>query len=269
MKVLSSDLFLIDRIETVVFGPEDTSIITHSDLARPALDGQFRKKDQLILDQLIYQDAKRYNIVDEAMVDRYMAIIQRENELTLDQIKAMFSEYGYTYQEGRQQLSILNTVNSMIDFKIRSKLIVPENEVRAYYDANPIYTPESYQIARIFVPFADDASRKALRQEVKNKLKLGEDIPGADYSDPFWRDKADLPAEKSFISKMKVGKFSPLQEDSAGIEFFKLIDKRESKLIPFDVRYKEIADTLRMPLYEKLFEEYKNSLYESSVIINL
>ena len=268
IKGLSAELFLIDQIETVIFGPEDTSIITRSDLTRPALDGQFRTKEQLVLDHLIYQDAMRYNIVDEAMVDRYMAMIQRENNLTLDQIKAMFREYGYTYEEGRQQLSILNTVNSMVDFKIRSKLIVSEKEVRAYYDANPVYSPESYLIMRIFVPFVEGVSREALREEVKNKLKLGETIAGANYSEPFWRDKADLPAEKSFISTLKVNQFSPLQEDAAGIEIFKLLDKRESKLIPFEVRYKEMADKLRKPLYETLFDEYKASLYDNSVIVD-
>jgi len=265
----AGDLFLIDEIESVIYGPKEISIVTKSDINRQALDGSVRTKDSVIFEQLIVQDGKRYNFVDEKMIDRYIATIQRENNLSLDDLKSMFRAAGYTYEEGREQLSIMNTVNSMIDYKVRSKLIIPEKDVQEYYDANPVYLEESYQLLRIVVPCLADEDREKLRHDIENKMKIGQKIINAEYHDPFWINKSDISADKKFITNIKIGQMSLPIEYTNGFEIFKLIDKKDRRLVPIEDRYKDIADELRKPLYEKIFSEYKKSLYDGSVIVDL
>ena len=264
LSLFSKDLFLIDKIEKVIYPPhgvdfKETVVITKSEIGMPSLDGTVKTRDDIILEWLIYLDGKKYNIVDEKMVDSYISALQRQHDMTLDDIKRMFAEAGLTYEEGREQLLKVYTVNSMLDFKVRSQLIVPEKEAREYYDNNPLHEEEQYQLQRIFVP---KNSKKIDKKRIKQQVTIGQKIAGAEYSDPFWVQEPDLAEEKQFIKKMEVGQVSALQEFDDGYELFKLIDKKEKRLVPFEDRYNEIADTLRRPLYEKLFEEYKKKLYD-------
>jgi len=157
-----AEYFLIDQIERVIYGPgfpeatglrDTTAIITKSDLERVGLDGQPRTMEKLIFESLVYLDAKKYRMEDEKLVDRYIEAVKAQNNLSLDDIKKMFHDSGYTYEEGREQLAKYNTINQLLDFKVRSKVIVAEREAREYYEAHPLYEPAAYQLERIFVPF--------------------------------------------------------------------------------------------------------------------
>ena len=77
-------------------------------------------------------------------------MVQREHNLTIDQVKDMFASSGYTFEEGKQQLNILQSVNQMLDFKIRSHLIVPEREITKYYQAHKdeVRIPAQYCLER-------------------------------------------------------------------------------------------------------------------------
>ena len=269
---LSAERFMIDKIESVIYGPEETSIVTSSDLARIGLDGQRRTKDKLVFELLVYQDAKKYNIVDEKLVDRYIEAIQAQHNLSLDDLKKMFYEYGYTYEEGREQLAMFNTINQLLDFKVRSKVIIPEKEVKAYFDAHPKHQEESYHLQRIFMPIevgVGAAEQESIKKDIAQKAKIGQNIAGAEYANPFWIENPDLsPDKKQFIPKLNIGESSTPQYYDGGFELFTLLDRKEKKLIPFEQRYREIVDTLRAPLFEKLFDDYKKSLYQNSVIVH-
>jgi hypothetical protein len=117
----------------VIFGQEGSQVITASDVARPSLAGVQQTLDDIIFERLVYMDAQKYKILsDNDAVDRYLAIVQKENNLTHEQLRDIFSVSGYTYEEGREQFRVLQTVNSMLDFKIRSHVIVPKKQVEAY-----------------------------------------------------------------------------------------------------------------------------------------
>jgi len=269
LPLFADNSFLIDEVQTVIYGPEDTSIITKSDLERIGFDGQPRTKDNLIFETLVFQDAKKYNIMDEKLVDRYIEAVQREQNISLDQLKDMFRAHGFTYEEGREELAKYNTINQLLDFKIRSKVIIPEREARAYYEENPVYQQESYNLQRIFVPISSGQTAEQVKDRIATQIKMGEKITGAEYTDTFWVEEPDLAQDKSFIKTMKSGQISSPKLYDDGFELFKLVDRKERELISFDKRYIEILNTLRKPLYDKLFSDYKKSLFAESVIADL
>lgn len=268
-EIKKPELFLIDKIDTVIYGPEETSIIIKSDLDKMGLDGQKRTKDKMIFELQVFQDAKKYNIMDEKLVDKYIEAIQVQQNLSLNDIKKMFYDFGYTYEEGREQLAMYNTINQLMDYKVRSKVIIPEKEVRAYYDANPVFIEETYVLQRIFVPVSENTDLEDERKNIESVLKSGEIIVGADYSENFSVEKPELAEDKKFISHMLPNTFSEPVFIEGGFELFKLIERRERQLASFDQRYREITDLLREPLYDKLFDEYKESLIKDSVVVEL
>lgn len=267
---VNAEKFVIDKIEAIIFGHEDTLIITKSDVERLTLDGAFRTVDDVILEQLMFQEAKKYKITpDENAINRYLEGVQRENNLSQNDLKAMFSAAGYTYEEGRAQLGIMFAVNSIMDFKIRSRLIVMERDVQAYFDDHPVYQEAAYLLKRGIVSFDDSLSRKEQKKKIENQLRAGRSVVGAVWSEPFWINKADIAAEKQFLFKMKPKTMSKPIEVATGFELFFVVDLRKRQLVSLEERYQDIANTLRKPRYEELFEKFKKELYEASSIVRM
>ena len=260
----------LDGIKTVVFGKESTNIITTSDLIRPGLDGSLRTLDELELEALMYQDATAKKMLpDEDAIDRHLNTVRKENnDMSLDQLKQVFKSAGYTYTEGREQFKIMTAVNSILDFMIRSRLLVPEKEVRAYYDANPVYEDETYRVERVFVPFSASMSSDELYNQLVSYAQTGTQ-PSClvEWASSFWVNVNDLAQDKKFITQLAADQISQPVEISGGFELFRLKEKREHRVQPLEERYTEIATTLRKPRYEKLFEEYKTSLFGASSIV--
>lgn len=265
---LPADLFLIDKINAVIYGDEVTSVVTKSDTERLSLDGAPRTQDAVILEHLIFSDAQKFKITpDEASVDRYIAMVQRENNLSVSDLEKMFAAAGYTFKEGRQQLGIMFAVNSMIDFKIKSRLIVPEAQVIAYYDANPVREEASYKLQRAFIPVPAGVKREAFEKDLAKRIKTGAALPAAQWSSPFWIKESEIAADKQFIISLPCGALSQAHAVDDGYEVFRLLEKKDEHLVPLEDRYREISDQLRRPLFEKLFDDYKKGLFDSASIV--
>merc|ERR1712146_310880 len=100
--------------------------------------------------ELVFQDALRHKItIDEEIIDKYLANIQRQNKFTAEQMQGIYESAGITERDARQQLKIMYANNMMIDHKITSRLIIPEKEVVAFYEDNPIVKPAKYYISTL------------------------------------------------------------------------------------------------------------------------
>ena len=63
----------------------------------------------------------------------------------------MFKSTGYSYEEGVDELRRMLTIDSLLNFKIKSRLVVPEEEVREQYNNNPQIEPAAYRIKKGFL----------------------------------------------------------------------------------------------------------------------
>jgi len=265
---LQAEQFLIDKIEAVIFGHEDTVIVTKSDVDRLTLDGRYRSLDDVIMEKLMFQEAKKYKIVpDENAINRYLAAVQRESNLSLADLKAMFSTAGYTYEEGRAQLGIMQAVNSFLDFRIRSRLIVLDRDVQAYYNDHPKHEEAAYRLKVAVIPFDANKEREVQKKEIEDRLRLGKKIVGTNWSDPFWINKPDIAQEKKFIFNLKPGMVSKPRKSASGFELFVLIDFRDQRLVPLEERYQEISRILIEPMHETLKKEMEQELLGVSSIV--
>lgn len=260
----SAQPYLLDKICVVVFSEESTEIITQSDLERPGLDGSPRSLNDLILEKLVFADAKKMKIVaDEEAVDRHLMSVQKDNNLTLDQLKEIFKSAGYSYEEGRAQFGVMTTVNSMLDFKIRSRLMIPEKEITAYYDEHPEIEEAQYKLVKTIVPYADDREQQQIKLNPPSKST----IAGLAWSEPFWITQSELAEDKQFITSLPAGAVAAPQETPEGFELFRMIERKEERLKPLLDRYQEITEALRKPRYDKLFAEYKKELFDNASLV--
>src|SRR5690606_21675130 len=145
-----SSLILLDQIEMVIFGQEDVEIVTKSDIDRPALGGGYRTEDEIIFERSVLLDAKKHKIPnDEEAVDAGIEQMKREHDLSDEDLEAIFKASDYTLQEGRQQFQTMQMINTMLDVKVRSNLIVPRRDVEAYYNQHPEVVEATYTLERL------------------------------------------------------------------------------------------------------------------------
>jgi hypothetical protein len=262
--------YQVDTIIAVIPNPEGNKVITQSELDRPAIDGTIRSKKDLIRNARLYNKAKEYGMLpSESDIDDHLNMIKRENKMSHDDIVKLFDSAGYTFAEGREQLGEMFATSTLVNVKIQSRLLIPERDVRAYYDANPIYLEPEYQIQRGLVPFDANISRDEQREQIEAMLRAGKKLPNVEWIDPFWIDIADIAQDKMFITQMQPGEVRLSQEMFEGFELFKLVNAHERRLKSFEDRYGEIADILRRPRYERLFAEFEQQLEAQMPVVDL
>jgi len=265
---LPSDAYLVDEIHAIVFAQEGQQLITKSDTERLSLEGKVRTLDELILEKLMYLDGIRFKMqADDETIDKHLAMIQKENKMTLDDLKKVFQSAGYSYEEGRQQFGMISVINQLLDFKIRSRLIVPEKEVLAYYNAHPEVQEATFQIQRALVYYSESKTKQAQQEELELFVTENKGLVKIEWQDPFWVNAGDLAESKRFITIMEQGSISMPQRTAEGFELIRLVEKKPERVLSMEDRYREISDVLRKPRYETLFNDYKQQLFDGASIL--
>jgi|SRR5690606_9889063 len=265
-----SSLILLDQIEMVIFGQEDVEIITKSDIDRPALGGGYRTQDEIVFERSVLLDAKKHKIPqDEEAVDAGMAQMQREHNLSHEELENIFLASGYTFEEGRQQLQVMQTVNTMLDVKVRSNLIVPRRDVEQYYEDHPDIIESTYTLERLFIPFDKKMSTVRQKRILEKYCATGDKKLESLSGVVFTLNHSDVAESKQFIYSMEPGQVSSPQEVEGGFELLRLVEKTPEYKKTLDEMYHEIVDILRRPKYEELMHKYRDQLMKNVSIIYL
>ncbi len=240
-------------------------VLTQLDVERPSIDGRRRTVDELVMDHLMYCEATYFYrmIVPEDAVDKYINSIKEQHHLSDDQLRAMFKEVGYTYDEGRQQLAMGQAIDSLLNFKIRSRLVVLEKDVRAYYDAHPAYEEASYRIKKGFIPegvFTEEELKTITDAMMKN--------PAIQWSTSYWLLEDEITDErKEMLRGMEQGSYSHVEPTTGGYEIIRMLTVKPRALKTFEDRYREISSVLQEPQYYRLLDELKKELLDKYEVV--
>lgn len=251
--------------DTKEFEKAPDVVLTQLDVERRSIDGRKRTVEELVMDQLMYCEAIYFYrmVVPEDAVDKYINSIKEQHHLSDDQLRMMFKEVGYTYEEGRHQLAMGQAIDSLLNFKIRSRLVVLEKDVRAYYDAHPSYEEASYKIKKGFIPdgiFTEEELKNVTDEMMKN--------PAIQWSTSYWLLEEEVTDErKEMLRGMKQGAYSHVEPATGGYEIIRLLTVKPRALKTFEDRYREISTILQEPHYYRLLDEFKEELLEKYEVV--
>ena len=264
------DLYPIDAIAAVIIdGPHENEVVTFSDIERPGLGGEIRTFEEVVFEWLIYLDAKKHHIApeDEA-VEQYLVSIQRDNNLTSSQLEQVFTASGYTMAEGREMLKKVQAVNMMLDFRVRSKMIVSRKEVEEYYHNNPEYDDASYCLSRAVIHFSDEKDKKKKKKWIKKIIKEGKSKKHFDWGSSFWIKESEMSLDRAdLFTDLVIDGVVFAGEVESGFELFYLNDKKEKQLLSLEDRYYDIVAILQKPKFEQLMDQYKDTLQKNTTVI--
>ncbi|MDP2755069.1 MAG: peptidylprolyl isomerase [Nitrospirota bacterium] len=298
LSVASDAAVLLDRVVAVV----NKEVITWSELYKMmeneaadqvrALKEEerlkiFKDSEAAFLEKLIdiklqIQEARRLGLdVTTEEVTEAVENIKKKYSLTDNALEESLKKEGLSFEEYKKRLAEQIVISKVVGQQIRNKVIVSEEEVKKYMEANKesFTDGETFKIKQIFLGRPkDDADIKVIEDRASiiiQRLKAGEDfsILAEEYSeDPSGKLGGDLgfikksQMAKEFIdalNSMKVGEFSNPFWTEKGLHIIKLEEKvaaqstdeaRESVLkqlteSQFSERYKSWIKGLREKAY--------------------
>ena len=104
-----------------------------------------------ILRELIVLDSKKLKIpISDAEVDRHLARVQEQLQMTRDDLMAFFKQKGLTLEQAKAELRKTLLIETTIDNRVKSKSYVSKAEIEKYNDEHPLVF---YEIKQAQVPF--------------------------------------------------------------------------------------------------------------------
>jgi len=243
----------------------------------------------LIEREVLYQESQKAGIkISDQKVDDQLAGIKKRFPSEEEFTKAL-AGMNLTEAEIRSQIQRGLAIRELIDQKVANKIVITDEETKAYYTANPqlFKQPEQVKASHILIkvePAADDATKAAARKKVEDiqqKLKDGGDFAelAKEYSEgPSGPRGGDLgyfrsgqmapPFEKAAFS-MQPNEVSDLVETRFGYHLIKVYEKKPEQTLAYaDVKDK-IAQRLKQEKVEKDATLYVDNLKKSAKVEKL
>lgn len=250
--------------------------------------------DKLIEKRLLVQQAKLMNItVSDQDVDRALTQILARNNTSREQFKAELARLGMKEEQYRENLRDQILGSKLINYEVRSKVIIPEERIIDYYDQH--YTEQvgtgGYYILQIGVTLNSDGmptnpteAKKTAKEKAERILSLakgGQDFKqlARQYSDlPSAVDGGDIGAfqkdemagyMRDAVTSLKPGEISTLVESPNGYMIFKLLSSQEGEIItkvPYDTVKEEIRATLYQQEMEKRYDSWLDEIRHQAYI---
>lgn len=264
----SSDIFTINSVRAVLFYEDGTDIITKMQTERTGLDGLIHPLDDMMFRSRVRHDAQKYHMEpDEEAVEGHLKAVQQENNLSDDAFQALLKQNGFTLEQAKKEFRDIIAENTVLDYKLRSRLIVPRTLVEEFYREHPVMTEASVILKRAVIPFEAAMPHEEQKKALQAQCDDGQVMAQAVWGEPFSILVAELSAERKFLADLKPGAVCVADELADGFEILMVVEKHESRLLTLDERYNEIVDTLKRPKFDEMMRSYRETLEQSAAVL--
>jgi hypothetical protein len=268
-------LVVFDQVAAIVYqgdtpdlgSKEDLSenklvVITQQDIERRGFDGNEHDLKGLETEVLLWQKAEllKMSLSDED-VDRQLD----KMGMPKDQQIMIAEKWNYAdVDEFKSALKKMYASNISLGFETESGLVIPEVEVQAYYDKDPIWLEAEYEIKTAFVPFKDQKTKKRLAKKLEKLVVTGSGYKVA-WSDSIAIKKSEISVKNDFLTKLKAGMIYKKSTNN-GFDLFKMVKVEPHRLQPLLERKVKIVSKLRDERYPIIVEQVKKNLKNKSSI---
>ncbi len=257
-----------DRIIAVV----NKDVITSSDLQNKVEDEYKRLKAKYSGKDLIlrYEQKQREvlnNLIDEHLQlqearDKGFSVTDEEMNASLQRTPLLPTQ---TEQDYREQLLL----KKLFDFEVRRNVVVEEEEMRRFYDANPpmFRKPPQYRLKQILLTTPEEYLREPARQKAKTifsawKPSMDLEELALQFNEQIkylgWLQEDELLATLSpEVKNLKPGDLSSPIETNQGLHLLMVEEVSDTQTYPFEEVEREIQGLLQK---QKTEEAYRNWL---------
>jgi len=230
------------------------------------LDRRYTQKQREVLNELIIERLQ----LQEAKA-KGISVTQEEIDAALRRTPLPPTQ---TEEEFGQQLLL----KKLFDFEVRRNVVVEEEELRRYYEANVnnFHKPPQYRLKQIFLVAPDEIAR--LRAKTKAQVIYSdwnaetsmEDLAARHaqfVSELGWVKENDLVAPLAqAVKELTPGTLSRPIDTQAGVHLLMVEEVKESQPYPFEQVEREIHAQLLKQRSEEAYNEWINKLKQQAFI---
>src|SRR6266481_5027314 len=237
---------------------------------------------------LLVQKAKELNINVDAEITRELADIQLQNKITdPDKFHIWVQEQaGMPFEDVRQQMKNKALQQRVIRQEVGGRLtgLIPRAELLKYYDEHKseLVRQEQVFLREILLSAVGKTPEQVAAAEKRAKdilarVKKGEKFPelardtsdaesAKNFGEIGWFKKSDLNPSLQHLFKEKRGYLTDVMKTENGFVIFKLEERHEEGLAPFEEVENEITEKLYVPRMQPKVREYLTKLREQAFL---
>ena len=230
--------------------------------------------DLLVAERLLQDQAKTLQLeVTDAQVDAAVGDIKTRNRFDDAQLDQALAEQGLTRSEFRSQIRRELETYQVLQYKVRGRVKVTDDDVRNYYQTHPgeFGGQTEVHVRHIFLPIAEGAPKAdeqrayALGEKVLARLKAGEDFaqvareiskgPSApDGGDLGWLRRNTIQKSLEDVAfKLEPGQISGLVRAGPGLHILKVEERR----VGGGKKFEDVSDEIKNRLFEEQVGTYR------------
>ena len=266
-----------DRIVAIV----NKEVITWFDLEDETRDEYSRLKAKFSGKELERQyTQKQREVLNDLIVERLQLQEAKAKgiSVTQDEIDAAIRRNPLPATQTEEEFGQQLLLQKLFEFTVRRNVVVEEEELRRYYNANPTLfrTPPQYHLQQIFFEASkeDDLVRARTKAQEIYEDWLPE-TPLEDLADQHaqyvrdlgWVQEKDLltPLEQA-LKEMTSGTLSRPIETPTGVHLLLYDDVKEPEPYPFEKVERELRAKLLKERGEEAYNEWVNKLKQQAFI---
>lgn len=232
--------------------------------------------DRWIEDMLILQECQRYGVnVSEAEAEARIKAILQQNKMSDQKFAEELAKKGLTRAEYVAEMRKEMNINRLLDYTVRAKVAVSNEEVEAYYRSNMGAYESGRKVVLKLIVLPMDMDAESLRKKIVDKDMTFEEAakkhsvgPGAETGGDLgalaWDQLA--PDWRKVLEGVSAGEVSKPFELSGRKALLKLIQDSAGDSRPLPDVAERIRDKLAKPKYEESYANFINKLKSKAII---
>jgi len=251
-----------------------------------AIDQSGRALQQLTDQTLLLQQAKNMGLSADIEIIKIMDHLRQDRNLpTMQALEKEIAARGSTIDEFKEQIRIQYLTSQVLQREVYPNVVVSNEDMRKYYDAHvkDFDRPAGIHLREITIITAnrgpeDIASQRKKAEEALAAVKKGDDFgaTASRYSEsPTAKDGGDLgffakgelsPWMEEAGNKLERGQISEIITAPGALMIFKLDDKHDGGILPFELARNEVADILWKQAVTPKVKEYLTKLRSGAFV---
>ncbi len=239
--------------------------------------------DQLISEILLLQEAKKKDLNVEEEVKLFIENFKKENNIDSDdELRKEMAREGINFDAWRKEIEKQFLQQKIIMLEVDYKISLTDTELVNYYKQHKeeFTQPAEVRLKGIYLSKDNKNNQelKKISQEILKKLNQGVDfsILASQYSEGPEREKnGELGFFKKgelnklfedVVFKLNPGEVTPWLKTEQGWYLFKVVEKKEAKISPFEEVKEKIREKIFMQKKQEKIKEFLTKLRENSYI---
>lgn len=288
--IVNEDIVLLSELEQVVAGLQRK--MSQEGVPEAEQRQILKQRRQDILDQMINekltdQQVARLRIeVDENEIDATIEKIKQVNRLSDVALRQMLDLEGLSMADYRERVKQQLLQNRLVNQEVRSKIVVTEADVKAYYEAHEAQFsgPAQYHLRQILLKVDPDAGRQERSavfekmSTVRQRLLAGENFTelAAIYSQSataanggdlgLFEARLLAPKIQEALEGLRAGQFTEIVETEQGYQILFVDDLIRTTSKSLEEATPEIQEKLFAEIIEQKFQSWLKELRDKAHI---